>query len=144
MQNQLIAETILAVSDEKKRERILDIQNIVSQLKDEITRITAAIGLLEGDAPSRKRPGRPPASAAAKAQAGGRGRGLTPAGRRKLSEAMKRRWVLRRSAKVAPKAVTSVAAAGKPKKSGGMTPAGRKKISEAMKKRWAEKKRKSS
>ena len=144
MQIQLIAETILAVSDEKKRERILDIQNIVSQLKDEITRITAAIGLLEGDAPPKKRLGRPPASAAGNAQPGGRGRGLTPAGRRKLSEAVKLRWAQRRGATGAPRASTPAAAAGKPKKSGGITAAGRKKLSEAMKKRWAEKKRKSS
>ena len=122
----------------------MDIQNIVTQLKSELTRIGEAIGLLEGNAPNKKRIGRPPGSAGGKARSGGRGRGLTPAGRRKLSEAMKRRWAQRRGAPGASRAKTSVAAAVKPKKSGGITAAGRKKLSEAMKKRWAEKKRKNS
>ena len=116
-----------------KKEENLDIQSIVAELKNELARIGTAIGLLEGtaEAPPRKRRGRPPASAAGKAQPEGRGSGLTPAGRRKLSEAMKRRWAQRRSAKVAPKATTS----GELKKRGGMTAAGRKKVSEATKTR---------
>ena len=131
----------MAVSDEKKRERILDIQSIVAELKNELTRIGTAIGLLEGDAPPKKRPGRPPASAAAKVQAGRRGRGLTPAGRLKLSQALKLRWAQRRGVTGAPRASTPAAAAVKPKKRGGITAAGRKKLSDAMKKRWAAKKR---
>ena len=125
-------------------ERVLDIQGIVAELKSELNRIGEVIGLLEGNASAGKRVGRPPASAPEKAQRERRGRGLTPAGRRKLSEATKRRWAQRRGATTASKASAKVAAATTPKKTGGMSAAGRKNISEAMKKRWAEKKRKAS
>jgi hypothetical protein len=120
----------------------LDVQNIIAELKGELARIGEVIGLLEGDASAKKRVGRPPASAAQKAQAQRRGRGLTPAGRRKLTEAMKQRWAKRRGATSASTASINVAA--KPKKSGEMSAQGRKNISAAMKKRWAEKKRKAS
>jgi len=121
----------------------MDIQNIVEQLQNELTRIAQAIGLLEGagNTPAKKRVGRPPASAAAKARTGGKGGGLTPAGRRKLSQAMKLRWAQRRGATGASRASTPVAAA-KQKQRGGITAAGRRKLSEAMKARWAAKKRK--
>jgi hypothetical protein len=120
----------------------LDIQSIVAELRGELTRIGEVIGLLENSTPAKKRVGRPPGSAAEKVQTKGPGRALTPAGRRKLSEAMKRRWAQRRGPASASKATANVAA--KPKKRGGITAAGRKKLSEAMKKRWAEKKRKAS
>ena len=122
----------------------MDIQSIVAELKSELTRIGEVIGLLEGKALAGKRVGRPPASAPEKAHRERRGRGLTPSGRRKLSEAMKRRWAQRRGAASASKATAKAAAATAPKKSGGMSAAGRKNISEAMKKRWAKKKRKTS
>jgi hypothetical protein len=124
----------------------LDIQNIVSQLKSELTRIGEVIGLLEGNAkaPVKKRVGRPGGSGAAKVKSRTRGRGLTPAGRRKLSQAMKVRWAQRKGAAGASRVSTPIAAAGNPKKRGGITAAGRKKLSEAMKARWAAKKRKSS
>jgi|SRR5271155_5092842 len=123
----------------------MDIQNIVAELRSELTRIGEVIGLLEGrgNTPARKHVGRPPGSAAAKTPSTRTG-GLTPAGRRKLSLAMKRRWALRRGAAGASAASAKVTAADKPKKRGGMTPAARKLISEAMKARWAAKKRKSS
>jgi hypothetical protein len=122
----------------------VDIQTIVAELKGELTRIGEVIGLLENGAPVRKRVGRPPGSAADKVQTERRGRGLTPSGRRRLSEAMKLRWAQRRGGGKASKASVKVAAAITPKKSGGISAAGRKKLSEAMKKRWAEKKRKAS
>ena len=120
----------------------MDVQNIIAELKGELARIGVVIGVLEGDAPAKKRVGRPPASALSKAQAQRRGRGLTPAGRRKLSEAMKQRWAKRR--RVTSPSAASINVAAKPKKSGGMSAQGRKNISEAMKKRWAEKRRKAS
>jgi hypothetical protein len=120
----------------------LDVQNIIAELKGELARIGIVIGLLEGDAPVKKRVGRPPASAPQKAQVLRRSRGLTPAGRRKLSEAMKQRWAKRR--RVTSPSAASINVAAKPKKSGGMSAQGRKNISEAMKKRWAEKRRKAS
>jgi hypothetical protein len=123
----------------------LDTQSIVTQLKSELTRIGEVIGLLEGEdsTPVKKRVGRPPGSGAAKAPSG-KGHGLTPAGRRKLSEAMKRRWAQGRTAIAVTKTRTAGAMAPKPKKGGGISAAGRKKLSEAMKARWAAKKRKSS
>lgn len=60
--------------------------------------------------------------------------GMTPDGRRRLSEALKKRWAAKRAASaVRSKATKSKAV----KKSGGMTPEGRKRLSDALKKRWA-------
>ncbi len=62
--------------------------------------------------------------------------GMTPEGRRRLSEALKKRWAVKRAAsQVRPLAKTQAKA--KAKKKGGMTPEGRKRLSEALKKRWA-------
>lgn len=55
--------------------------------------------------------------------------GMTAAGRKRLSEALKKRWAARRAlAQGAPKAA--------PRK-GGLTPEGRKRLAVAMRKRWA-------
>jgi hypothetical protein len=120
----------------------MDIQNIVAELRNEHSRIGAVIGLLEaeGNTPAKKRVGRPPAFAAVKTPSTRAG-GLTPAGRRKLSLAMKARWANRKSANGSAKATAPVSASAKSKKRGGMTPAARKLISEAMKKRWADKRK---
>ena len=118
----------------------MNIESIVAELRGELVRIGKVIGLLETNAPVKKRVGRPPKSAAPKVETERRGRGLTPAGRRKLSEAMKQRWAKRKSAPAV--STTKVSTAAKPKKTAGITAAGRKKLSEAMKKRWAERKRK--
>lgn len=121
----------------------MDIQNIVAELRSEVDRISHAIGLLEGNTSTKPRLGRPPGSVAAN-RGPKRGGGLTPAGRRKLSEAMKRRWAQRRRALGVSRGSASVVAAAKPKKRGGITAAGRKRLSEAMRKRWAEQRRKTS
>ena len=116
----------------------MDLENIVAELKAEIVRITHAIGLLEGNGTPKRRVGRPPGSVSAKAQSR-RGGGMTAAGRRALSEAMKRRWAQRRNGSGADLTTTSSSAVAKPKKKGRMSAAGRRSISLAMKKRWAEK-----
>jgi hypothetical protein len=121
----------------------VDVESIVAELRSEVARISQVIGLLGGNTPTTARVGRPAASAQGSSRAKRRG-GLTPAGRRKLSLAMKRRWAQRRGATGASRAKTALAAATKPKKRGGITPAGRKRLAEAMRKRWAEKKRKAS
>jgi hypothetical protein len=110
----------------------LDLNTILTELKAERDRIGRAIAVLVDEAKvavgvTTRKLGRPTR----------RGKGLTAAGRRRLSEAMKRRWAERR---VKP----SGSKAAAPKRRGGITPAGRKKLSEAMKKRWAEKKKKAS
>jgi len=108
----------------------LDLNSIIAELKTERDRIGRAVAALLEEAKvvvsGRRKPGRP----------GRRPGGITAAGRRRLSEAMKRRWAeRRRSEKVAAKT-----AGRKPRR--GLTAAGRKKLSDAMKKRWAEKKKK--
>jgi hypothetical protein len=72
--------------------------------------------------------------------------GMTPAGRRRLSEALKRRWAARKAgtgpapnATAAAKSATSATSTTSEKKKGGMTPDGRKRLSEALRKRWAAK-----
>jgi hypothetical protein len=66
---------------------------------------------------------------------GRRGRrkgGMTPEGRRRLSEALKARWAAKRAG------TSSASSIGRKKRSaGGITPEGRKRLSEALKKRWA-------
>ena len=55
--------------------------------------------------------------------------GMTPEGRKRLSEALKARWAAKKAGSAAP--------AKKAKRRGGMTPEGRKRLAEAMKRRWA-------
>jgi hypothetical protein len=77
----------------KRKERTLDLQKILSELKAERDRLVRAIEALLGIASS---------SVATKRSAGGARRpgrrrsGITPEGRRRLSEAMKKRWAERR------------------------------------------------
>ena len=92
-----------------------------------IERALAALRDIEGPgfetpAPAAGRPvGRP-----RKAKRKG---GMTPEGRKRLSEALKARWAAKKAGASAP--------AKKAKRKGGMTPEGRKRLSEALKKRWA-------
>jgi len=111
----------------------LDIDRIVSELRSERDRIERAISaLLRGvglmlSANGSKLRGRP----------SGRGKGLTAAGRKRLSDAMKARWTARR---VQP--ALNVAQTQKHgRKRRRMSAAGRKRIAEAMRKRWAEKRK---
>ena len=62
---------------------------------------------------------------------GARKGGMTPEGRRRLSEALKARWAARRAGSSAP------AGRSKAKRKGGLTAEGRKRLSESLKKRWA-------
>src|SRR5271157_4514342 len=103
----------------------MDIQAIVSDLKAERKRIDQAISALEGltsvSSPRRVRPRKAKQAAAS----GKKRRGMGAAARKRISEAMKKRWATWHG-KSAPKR--------KP-----MSPAARKRLSEMMKKRWAEK-----
>jgi hypothetical protein len=82
----------------------LDLQKIVADLKEEMERIGTAIGLLEQSGVVKKRRGRKPgstnsataATAPTSASTKAKRRGLTPAGRKRLSELMKKRWADRR------------------------------------------------
>ena len=71
----------------------MDLARIVSELKSERDRISRAIALLENEAMRiTRRIAKPIKMAPSKK----RSRGLTPAGRKRLSEAMKKRWAGRK------------------------------------------------
>jgi hypothetical protein len=108
----------------------LDLGTIITELKSERDKMARAIAaLIEGAGAS----GRGATRKVRRKRLGG----ITSAGRRRLSLAMKKRWAERRAKNRSAKAAA-------PKKRGRLTPAGRKKLSDAMKKRWAEKKAKVS
>ena len=67
----------------------MDLARIVSELKSERDRISRAIALLENEATKTTRRIAKPIKMAPSKK---RSRGLTPAGRKRLSEAMKKRW----------------------------------------------------
>jgi hypothetical protein len=109
---------------------MVDLSTIIAELKRERDKIGRAIAALIESAGLSGR-------GATRNAAPKRKGGITPAGRRRLSLAMKRRWAERRAKHLSPKATA-------PKRRGRLTPAGRKRLSEAMKKRWAERKAKAS
>lgn len=77
----------------------MEVQQIVAELNREIARLKEARALLADQAPSRAaRRGRPAKNAAVRASKGGMHRRLTPEGRKRISEALKRRWAARRKA----------------------------------------------
>jgi hypothetical protein len=101
----------------------MDTRTILIDLKAELSRITKAIAALESlDGTATAITPATPTQA--------KKRGLSPAGRRRLSAMMKARWAARRkaAAKPAPRA-TSVRHT--------MSVAARKKIADAQRKRWA-------
>lgn len=103
-----------------------NLTSIIAKLeekRDAIDRALAALRNVGGHATVRRGPGRPPKSANAAAAVGPKKRILSPEGRQRIIEAVKRRW----------------AEQNKPvaKKRNGLTPEGRKKLSEGMKARWA-------
>ena len=103
------------------KESYLNINQVVSDLRREKDRINLAIAALIGT----KSAGR----------ATGRRGGISPAGRKRLSAAMKRRWAMRRRIGGASNAFVGARSA---KRRGRMSAAARKRLSDAMKKRWAE------
>jgi hypothetical protein len=106
----------------------MDTRTILADLKAELNRLNQAIAALESldGAATATTPNAAPTRA--------KKRGLTPAGRRRLSEKMKARWAARRKqvAKPAPQK-TSVRRT--------MSAAARKKIADAQRKRWAAQKK---
>ena len=112
----------------------MDIQTIVSDLKAERNRIDQAISALEGLTSTAPRRGRPPKAATT----GGKRRRMSPAARKRISEAMKQRWA-KWKGKSAPKQADTApkkAAVRRP-----MSAAAKKKLSVLMKARWAAKKK---
>jgi hypothetical protein len=113
----------------------MEIRKIVADLKRERVRIARAIAALEAlesiDASIPR--GRPASTAKAVPKQPGK-RGLTAAGRKRLSASMKARWAARRKAAAQPA----------PKPSRGrrrMSADARRRIAEAQKARWAAQKK---
>jgi hypothetical protein len=112
----------------------MDTRTILADLKAELNRINQAIAALEsldGTATATPRATIPAAKAAPKQS---KKRGLTPAGRRRLSAMMKARWAARSKASAKP-------AAKKASVRRTMSPTARKKIADAQRKRWAAQKK---
>ena len=111
----------------------MDIQTIVLDLKAERNRIDQAISAIEGLTSTAHRRGRRPKAATT----GGNRRRMSPAARKRISEAMKQRWA-KWKGKSAPKQDKTT-----PKKTTvrrPMSAAAKKKLSALMKARWAAKK----
>ena len=105
----------------------MDLAKVVAALKEQRTRIDHAIAALEGlGSPGRR--GRPSKAAATK------GRHMSAAARKRISEAMKQRW-----AKWKRKSAPKKSAPAKTKNRPTMSAAARKKLSDLMKARWAAK-----
>jgi hypothetical protein len=108
----------------------MDTRTILADLKAELIRLNQAIAALEsldGTATATT-------SAAKAAPTQAKKRGLTPAGRRRISMMMKARWAARR--KQAAKPTSSKKGARKP-----MSPAVKKRLSILAKQRWAVRKK---
>ena len=110
----------------------MDIESVVTALKQQRARIDQAIAALEGTGRGGRR-GRPPKRVSA---AGRSGRRMSAAARKRISQAMKARW-----AKWKGKSAPKKSAPAKTKAGPTMSAAGRKKLSELMKARWAAKKK---
>ena len=112
----------------------MELRKILAGLKAERNRIARAIAAVEAlDSTDASVPRGRPATTAKAAPKQPSKRGLTPAGRKRLSALMKARWAARRKA-----------AAPAPKPSRGrrrMSAAARKKIAEAQRARWAAQKK---
>jgi hypothetical protein len=104
------------------------LKDIIQKLEHQRTAIDRALTALhEIDGTSVE--GDLAASAAGATRKGG----MTPEGRRRLSEALRKRWAAKRAA-------SGHTSKGRPaKRKGGMTPEGRKRLSEALRLRWAAK-----
>src|ERR1017187_3318435 len=116
----------------------MDIQGIVTQLRQEMSRIEQAIAALVGLGSQPARRGRPPKVSQAKPARGQKRRRMSAAARKRISAAMKQRWAQWKG-KSAPKKVKAA-----PKKSAARKPmsaAAKKRLSELMKARWAARKK---
>ena len=82
----------------------MEVKQIVEELDQEIARLKEARALLTGGSsgPTGRRRGRPPGKATGSGKT--RKRRLTPEGRKRISDALKRRWAARRKAEKPAKA----------------------------------------
>lgn len=78
----------------------MEVKQIVAELDQEIARLKEARALLAGGSAGRRR-GRPRGSTNSRPASRGGKRKLTPEGRKRISEALKRRWAAQGKAKAA-------------------------------------------
>lgn len=78
----------------------MEVKQIVAELEREIARLRQARSLLAGEGSRAGRRGRPAGRVTAPRKA--KKRNLTPEGRKRISEALKRRWAERRKANAKP------------------------------------------
>ncbi len=118
----------------------MGVSEILATIDHEIAQLQQARALLSGvAAPAAKRkPGRPRKNAvevipAASKPAKRKKRKLSPEGRKRIAEAVKKRWAAQKA--VSKKAVAAPKKTAKKKRN--LSPEGRKRIADAAKKRWA-------
>jgi hypothetical protein len=107
----------------------MNIHQILDYLKEEVSKLDAAITALEG---SRPRLGRPPKSQSSQPASGKRT--MSPAARKKIGLAMKLAWA-KRKGKSAPKKAAPPAKKANVRRP--LSPAMKKRLSALMKARWA-------
>jgi hypothetical protein len=76
----------------------VEVKQIITELEQEIARLKEVRALLAGDASGVRRRGRPAKKFAAARKPTQKHR-LTPEGRKRISDALKRRWAAQRKAK---------------------------------------------
>jgi len=103
------------------------IDAIIAQLEQQRESIEQALEALRKVGNSSDR-------GAAAPQARGRKRTLSPAGRRRIAEAVRRRWVEKRAGQSAAQPAANKTGSAPRRR---LTPAGRKRLAEAMRRRWA-------
>jgi hypothetical protein len=115
----------------------MDIQSIVEQLRQEVSRIERAIAAIAGLGSQPARLGRLPKRSQAKPTQIKKGHRMSAAGRKRISAAMKQRWANWKGKSAPKKAPASKKTSGRKPMSAAM----RKKLSMMMKARWAAKKK---
>lgn len=117
----------------------MGVSEILATIDQEIAQLQQARALLTGVAApvAKRKPGRPRKNDAvvtmAAAKPARKKRKLSPEGRKRIAEAVKKRWAVQKAAPT--KAVAAPKKAAKKKRN--LSPEGRKRIAEAAKKRWA-------
>jgi len=126
----------------------MGVSEILATIDQEIAQLQQARALLSGGAApaAKKKVGRPrkidvAVIPVAAKSAKKKKRNLSPEGRKRIAEAVKKRWASQKASTAAPKKVVAAskkAAVAKPAtKKRRLSPEGRQRIAEAAKKRWA-------
>jgi hypothetical protein len=119
----------------------MNVQEIVAELRQELSRIERAIAAITGlgdESTSGRRRGRPAGSKNVSSGTGQKRRTMSASARARISAAQKARWAKQKGKSAQSKTKAS------PAKSSGrrpMSPAARKRLSALMKARWAARKK---